>query len=378
MTKTTSPLKSILIGIGAVLVILAIIAGIKGGQIGFMIEQGKSFTQPPETITSATAALQAWPNIFRAIGTVEAAEGITISAEVAGKVKRIAFKSGEYVRAGEVIIEQEMGNEEAQLAALTARLKLAQANFERLSQLKQKNTVSQSELDLARQQKESAQGDVDNLKTTLQKKILRAPFDGRLGIRQVDLGQDLQVGAAIVSLQASNRVRVNFPAPQAWIMQLKKGMAVSLDTGKGPEQLLKTTISAIGAEINPTTRNATVQASLENADNQLIPGMAVKVEVSLSEPREVLAVPGTAIIYAPFGDTVYVVEAGEKPNTLKARQQFIRTGEQRGDFVEVLDGIKAGQKVVAAGAFKLFNGQAVVESSNPAPEYQLNPKPADK
>ncbi|MFO1370241.1 MAG: efflux RND transporter periplasmic adaptor subunit [Marinagarivorans sp.] len=378
MTKTTSPLKSILIGIGAVLVILAIIAGIKGGQIGFMIEQGKSFTPPPETITSAVAEQQAWPNVFKAIGTVEAAEGITISAEVAGKVKRIAFKSGEYVRAGEVIIEQEMGNEEAQLAALTARLKLAEANFERLSQLKQKNTVSQSELDLARQQKESAQGDVDNLKTTLQKKILRAPFDGRLGIRQVDLGQDLQVGAPIVSLQASNRVRVNFPAPQAWIMQLKKGMAVSLDLGKGPDKLLKTTISAIGAEINPTTRNATVQASLENADNQLIPGMAVNVEVSLSEPRNVLAVPGTAIIYAPFGDTVYVVEAGEKPNNLKARQQFIRTGEQRGDFVEVLDGIKAGQKVVAAGAFKLFNGQAVVESSNPAPEYQLNPKPADK
>ena len=133
-----------------------------------------------------------------------------------------------------------------------------------------------------------------------------------------------------------------------------------------------------GAFFTRNPRNATVQASLENADNQLIPGMAVKVEVSLSEPREVLAVPGTAIIYAPFGDTVYVVEAGEKPNTLKARQQFIRTGEQRGDFVEVLDGIKAGQKVVAAGAFKLFNGQAVVESSNPAPEYQLNPKPADK
>ncbi len=378
MTKPTSPLKSILIGTGAVLVILAIIAGIKGGQIGFMIEQGKNFTQPPETIGSTAAQTQAWPNIFKAIGTVEAAEGITISAEVAGKVKRIAFKSGEFVRAGEVVIEQETGNEEAQLATFTARLQLAQSNFERLSQLKQKNTVSQSELDLARQQKESAQGEVDNLKTTLQKKILRAPFDGRLGIRQVDLGQDLQVGAPIVSLQASNRVRVNFPVPQAWVVQLKKGMAVSLDLGKGPDQLLKTTISAIGAEINPVTRNATVQASLENSDNQLIPGMAVKVEVSLTEPREVLAVPSTAIIYAPFGDTVYVVEAGEKPDTLKARQQFIRTGEQRGDFVEVLDGVKAGQKVVSAGAFKLFNGQAVVEGPNPTPQYQLNPSPADK
>ncbi|RZA02405.1 MAG: efflux RND transporter periplasmic adaptor subunit [Moraxellaceae bacterium] len=377
MTRTTTPLKSILIGLGILLVMVLIIAGVKGGQIGFMIEQGKSFTPPPETITSVTAQTQAWPSLFNAIGTVEAAEGIVISAEVAGKVKRIAFKSGEFVRAGEVVIEQESGNEEAQLSALSARLNLAHANFERLAQLKQKNTVSQSELDLARQQKESAQGDFDNLKTTLQKKILRAPFDGRLGIRQVDQGQDLQVGTPIVSLQASNRVRVNFPVPQAWLVQLKKGMAVTLDLGKGPEQHIKTSISAIGAEINPVTRNATVQASLDNSDNQLIPGMAVKVEVSLSEPREVLAVPVTAIVYAPYGDTVYVIEPGEQAGSLKARQQFIRAGEQRGDFVEVLDGIKAGQKVVAAGAFKLFNGQAVVEGPNPAPDYKLTPKPAD-
>lgn len=377
MTKPVTTTKSVLIALAILLVIVMIIGGIKGGQIGFMIKQGESFVQPPETISSVAAAQQSWPNRFTAIGTVESAEGITISAEVAGKVKRIAFKSGEFVRAGEVIIEQETGNEEAQLAAFTARLKLAQTTFERLEQLKQKNTVSQSELDLARQQKESAQGDVDNVKTTLQKKILRAPFDGRLGIRQVDLGQDLQVGAPIVSLQASNRVRVNFPVPQSWVVQLKKGMEVNLDLGK-PGQLIKTSISAIGAEINPTTRNATVQASLENTDNQLLPGMAVKVEVLLSTPKEVLAIPSTAIVYAPFGDTVYVVEPGEQANSLKARQQFIRTGEHRGDFVEILDGLKLGQKVVASGAFKLMNGQAIVESPHPMPDYKLNPQPADK
>lgn len=377
MTKPVTTTKSVLIALAILLVIVMIIGGIKGGQIGFMIKQGESFVQPPETISSVAAVQQSWPNRFTAIGTVESAEGITISAEVAGKVKRIAFKSGEFVRAGEVIIEQETGNEEAQLAAFTARLNLAQTTFERLEQLKQKNTVSQSELDLARQQKESAQGDVDNVKTTLQKKILRAPFDGRLGIRQVDLGQDLQVGAPIVSLQASNRVRVNFPVPQSWVVQLKKGMEVNLDLGK-PGQVLKTSISAIGAEINPTTRNATVQASLENTDNQLLPGMAVKVEVLMSTPKEVLAIPSTAIVYAPFGDTVYVVEPGEQANSLKARQQFIRTGEHRGDFVEILDGLKLGQKVVASGAFKLMNGQAIVESPHPMPDYKLNPQPADK
>jgi membrane fusion protein (multidrug efflux system) len=262
------------------------------------------------------------------------------------------------------------------LSAASARYRLAEANYERMVQLRKKNTVSQNELDTALQQKESAKGEVDNLKTTLDKKVVKAPFDGRLGIRKADLGQDLQVGAEIVSLQATNRVRVNFPVPQFWLAQMSRGLPVSIQLGDGSNRSVKGEVTAVGADINATTRNATVQSSLENANNLLIPGMAVQVQVTLSNPQNVLAVPATSVVFAPFGDTVFVIEKN-KDGHLSARQQFVRLGKARGDFIEVVDGLKAGEVVASAGAFKLRNGQLVTVSKNPAPEYKTEPNPSD-
>lgn len=371
-----SKVKSIGIATATLFSIFLIIVAIKASQFVAMAEAGEAFVPPPESVNTFAAETQEWPLIYSAVGTVEADEGIMIAAEVPGKVQRIAFTSGEYVKAGEVLLEQESSNERAQLAAATARLKLAQANHERLVQLRQKNTVSQSELDAAVQQMESAQGDVDDLKATLAKKVVRAPFAGRLGIRQVDLGQDLQTGVAIVSLQATNRVRVNFPVPQHWLVRVTKGLEVEVRAGDGSDATIKGVVTAIGAEINPVTRNATVQSSLDNADNKLIPGMAVETRVALGSPQPVLAVPSTSVIYAPFGDTVFVVEKDEQGN-LKARQQFVRLGKARGDFVEIADGLKEGDVIVSTGAFKLFNGQSVVVSDIAAPEFKLEPTPAD-
>lgn len=370
--------KSILIAIAAVVGIFLILALTKFSQIFAMVQAGKSFVPPAEAVGAFTAEQQDWPNTFTAMGTVEADEGINISAEVAGKVKQILFKSGERVKAGTVILIQESGNETAQLSAATARLRLAEANYERMVQLRKKNTVSQNELDTALQQKESAQGDVDNLKTTLEKKIVRAPFDGRLGIRKVDLGQDLPVGTQIVSLQATNRVRVNFPVPQYWLVKMTKGLPVSVQLGDGSNNVVKGEVTAVGADIDPVTRNATVQSSLENSNNQFIPGMAVQTQVTLSNPQKTLAVPTTAVIFAPFGDTVFVIEKDKEKNILKARQQFVRLGKSRGDFIEVADGIKAGDQVVSAGAFKLTNGQSVVISKTAQPEFKVEPKPIDQ
>lgn len=370
-------LKSILIAFGLLLLVLAIVAGIKAEQIFTMIKNGESFVPPPEAVSVYQAELQSWPQTYTAIGTVEADEGITISAQVPGKVKRIAFQSGAYVQAGEVLVEQEAVNEKAQLDAAQARLKLAQASYQRLVELRKRNIASQSELDTAVQQVESAKGDVDDLRATLEKKQIRAPFDGRVGIRQIDLGTDLQVGTAIVSLQATNRVRVNFPIPQGWLSQINRGLDVNVAVGDVQGSVVTGKITAIGTEINPTTRNATVQSSLDNADNKLMPGMAVSTTVTLSEPVQVLAVPSTAIIYAPFGDTVFVADKDKQTGALKARQQFVRLGKSRGDFVEVLDGIKVGESVVSAGAFKLFNNQALVISDKPTPEFKTEPTPAD-
>jgi membrane fusion protein (multidrug efflux system) len=369
--------KSIFIAIAAIIAIFLILALTKFSQIFAMVQAGKSFVPPPEAIGSFTAELQDWPNTFTAMGTVEADEGINISAEVAGKVKQILFKSGERVTAGTVILIQESGNETAQLSAATARLRLADANYERMVQLRKKNTVSQNELDTALQQKESTKGDFDNLKTTLDKKVVKAPFDGRLGIRKVDLGQDLPVGTPIVSLQATNRVRVNFPVPQYWLVKMTKGLPVSVQLGDGSNNVVKGEVTAVGADINSTTRNATVQSSLENSTNQFIPGMAVQTQVTLSNPQKVLAIPTTAVIFAPFGDTVFVVEKDKEKGILKARQQFVRLGKSRGDFIEIADGIKVGEQVVSAGAFKLTNGQSVVVSKTAQPEFKADPKPAD-
>jgi len=373
MNKT---FKSFLISLASLGAVILVVGGVKVMQFKAMGAANAATPAPTETVSTFDAEVQQWPNTFSAIGTVEASEGITISAEVAGKVKRIDFKSGDLVKKGTVLIEQETVNEQAQLNAAQARLQLAKTNLERLTQLRKLNTVSQSDLDAGIQQKQSAQGDVDDLKATLEKKIVRAPFDGRLGIRLVDLGQDLRVGGEIVSLQATNSVRVNFPVPQFWLVQMSRGLPVEVGVGNGSDQLLKGEITAIGAEINPTTRNALVQTYLNNDKSLLLPGMAVETKVTLSAPQEVLAVPTTAVVFAPFGDTVFVIEADEQ-GKFHARQQFVRLGRARGDFIEVIDGLKAGEKVASAGAFKLLNGQGVTVSSLPTPEFKQEPNPSD-
>lgn len=369
--------KSIGIAVASLIGIVVIVAGIKFSQFAAMGQAQASTPPPSETVSTFAAEIQKWPNSYTAMGTVEASEGIVIAAEVAGKVKEIRFKSGEQVKKGAVILVQESSNEQAQLSAAEARLRLATSNHQRLVELRKRNTVSQSELDAAVQQMESAKGDVGDLKATLEKKIVRAPFDGRLGIRQVDLGEDLQVGGEIVSLQATNSVRVNFPVPQFWLVQMSRGLPVAVNVGDGSDATITGEITAIGAEISSVTRSAIVQSYLQNDNNQLIPGMAVETQVTLSDPQEVLAVPSTSVIYAPFGDTVFVIEAGEKAGTFKARQQFVRLGKTRGDFVEIVDGLKAGDIVASAGAFKLLNGQAVTIGSLPTPEFKLEPTPAD-
>jgi len=367
-------LKPVLTSILITAVLVGTIVAVKMDQFSVMAEGGGQ-TQPPETISVFVAAQQQWPNTYTAIGTVEADEGIMISAQVPGKVKRITFQSGAEVKSGDVLIEQESINETAQLNAAQARLKLAKTSYQRIRELKTNKLSSQSELDTALQQVESAQGDVDDLNATLQKKLIRAPFDGRVGIRQVDLGTDLQVGTAIVSLQATNRVRVNFPVPQDWLSHMKTSLPVEVATGGHVNQVVQGMVTAIGTEINPETRNVTVQSSLDNGSKALVPGMAVTTTVTLSEPQNVLVVPAAAIVYAPYGDTLFVVV--EKEGKLTAHQQFIQTGKALGDFVEVTKGLQAGEKVVSAGAFKLFNNQAVVIGAKPTPDFKTNPTPKD-
>jgi membrane fusion protein (multidrug efflux system) len=372
-----SLIANILIGGFIILLVVALLAGVKIFQIKSMISAFAATPEEAGTVSTFQVAYQSWPNIYRGVGTVEAQEGITLAAEVPGRVKRIAFKSGDWVEAGAILIEQDRGNETALLQAAEARLQLAASNYQRMVELRKSNTVSQSQLEEALQQRDSARGDVANLKATLDKKIVRAPFSGKLGLRQADLGQDLQVGSPIVTLQATNSVRVNVTVPQDWLINMKTGQDVKISLPNDKTKVLESKLTAIAAELNPVSRNATVQTYVDNAKGWLIPGMAVTTEVILSEPQNILSIPATSVIYATFGDTVFVLEKKEGEDFYRARQQFVRLGKSRGDFVEVLDGLKEGELVVSTGAFKLRSNMRVNIGELPEVEFSLTPDPVD-
>ncbi|WP_340680572.1 efflux RND transporter periplasmic adaptor subunit [Paraglaciecola sp.] len=366
---------AILLSVALLVVIFVVIGGIKAKQIGFMMDSGAAFAQPPETVSVSLAQQQTWPNTLSAVGSLEAWQGLTITAEVDGRIAKIHFDSGQQVKAGDLLIEQEAGNEKALLRASLARLDLAKSSIKRLHSLRDKQSVSQSALDEAAQLLDSTQAEVDNLNITLAKKRIVAPFDGRLGIRKVYLGQDLPIGTEVVTLQSIEQLRVNFRIPQQWFNKVKTGYSVVVATQQNDN--VKGEIIATAAEINNQTRNLHVQAKIDNSLHTLLPGMSVGLEVTLPEEQDVLVIPNTAILYAPYGDTVFVIEKGEQGKADTVRQQFVKLGNSRGDFVAVAEGLETGQQVVSAGAFKLFNGMSVVISDKPEPARSLNPQPTD-
>lgn len=370
MKKLAAPL----IFIAAVLAIIAIVLGIKWSQLP---SEGESFMPPPTAVSVFETQTQTWPSSISAIGTVKADEGIIITAEVPGTVTKIYFNSGDMVKADELLLEQESGNEKAALEAAQAQLRLANYNFGQVSKLRKKNTVSENQYETAKQQLDSAKANVGNIKSSLKKKQIRARFAGRLGIRKVDLGEDLRSGSEIVALHSHEKLKVTFPIPQRWLSRIHAGQQVQAQMIESEGETVSGEITAIDSSVNEVTRNIEVEATLANATGKLYPGMAVDISVSLPETAELLVIPSTAVIYAPFGDTVFVVEKNEDTGQLVARQQFIQIGAQRGDFVAIIKGLNKGDKVASAGAFKLFNGQPVSITEQPEVNYSLNPTPSD-
>jgi membrane fusion protein, multidrug efflux system len=367
--------SAILFSVVLLVVIIAVIGGIKAKQIGFMMDSGESFAQAPETVSATVVEMQTWQNNLSAVGSLEAWQGLVVTAELDGRVAEIHFESGQQVKAGDLLIEQESGNEKALLRSSIARLELAKSNLKRLDALRNKQSVSQSALDEAAQLLDSAQAEVDDLKITLAKRHTTAPFDGRLGIRKVYLGQDLLEGTELVTLQSIDQLRVNFRVPQQWVNKVKPGYPVLVGTQQGDR--VNGEIIATAAEINAQSRNLHVQAKIDNSGHKLLPGMSVGLQITLPDAEQVLVIPNTAVLYAPYGDTVFVIEKGQNGSPDTVRQQFVKLGTTRGDFVAVVEGLEAGQQVVSAGAFKLFNGMSVVQSDNPEPQRSLAPQPTD-
>ncbi len=372
-------IKKIILTIVGLLLLVGALAGLKLLQFQTMAAQGAKFVPPPETVTTATVNADRWQPTLTAIGSVAAVQGVTVSTETSGTVKNIAFESGATVKAGEVLVELDTAIEQAQLRSAAASADLARANLDRARDLRTKNMVSAADFDAAEAQAKQTIAQMDNLRAVLAKKTIRAPFVGRLGIRQINLGQFLDNGAAVVSLQSLDPVYVNFTLPQRYLAQLRVGMTVRVTTDAFPQQTFAGKLTAISPELDSATRNVRLQATLTNPDSRLQPGMFVEVTAVLPETELVLMIPATAVLYAPYGDSVFMIEEKKDEKTgvvgKVLNQKFVRLGRARGDFVVVASGLDAGQTVVSSGVFKLRNGMSVVVDNTLAPQPQLAPRP---
>ncbi len=370
--------KKIVPAIVGLVLLIAVLGGIKALQINRMIKAGSQFVLPPEPVTTANVTTVSWETVLPSIGSLTAVQGVTISTELPGKVVEIAFTPGSGIKRGDLLLRQDTSSEEAQLPGAEASLTLAGRNLSRAKSLVAEEMISQSQLDAAQANFQQAQAAADNLRSQIAKKTIRAPFSGRLGIRLVNLGQSLHEGDAIVSLQTLSPIFVDFQLPQQYLNQVRQGLPVRVTADGLAGRQLTGKITAINPQVTAATRSIGVQATLQNAEELLRPGMFVSVEVLLPKLQTVLSVPITAVLYAPFGDSVFIVEekkTDDGKKHLALRQQFIRLGEKRGDFVSVLSGLSAGESVVSTGVFKLRNGQVVVVDNSLAPEFKLDPKP---
>jgi len=371
--------KPIRIAVALLVAMCVFVFGIKVLQIGKMMSTPQ--TMPATTVSSASVKEEDWAPHLTAVGSVSAVEGAVVSAELAGIVSEINFENGAEAKKGEVLMKLDASQEEALLRSAEAEAQLARTDLERARDLAIKKVVSSAELDSAQSKFRRLNAVVDQMRSNIGKKSLIAPFDGQLGIRQVNVGQMINAGQQVVALTALNPVYVDFALPEQYLSKLAKDLEVTVRADAFPDRQFKGKLTAINSMVDPVTRNVPLQATLQNPDRALHPGMFAKVEVALPETKKTIVIPGSAVSYAPYGDSVFLIEKQKDPKTGKEsqvlRQQFVRIGDARGDFVAITQGLKAGQTVVGTGVFKLRNGMAVTVNNDLAPKPELNPKPAD-
>jgi len=363
----------------SLLVVLGAIAGIKVLQIKTLISQ--KFEIPPESVSTAVVSSQTWQQTLTSVGSLSAVQGVVVAAELDGKIVQVDFEAGNAVKAGDVLVRQDTTVEEAQLRSAEAAVHLAKVNLARTSELLAKATVSEAQFDMDNATYDQAVAAADNIRATIAKKTIKAPFSGQLGIRLINLGQNLKAGDPIVSLQALNPIFVDFYMPQQELAQLKPGLSVRVSGDSMSGKSVEGRLTAINPDVDPSTRNVRVQATVDNDGGILHPGMFVDVAVELPITDKVLPIPATAVLYAPYGDSVYVVDSktdeASGAKQLVVRQQIVRLGVQRGDFVAVESGLKEGETVVTSGVFKLRPGSTVVVNNSVAPDSKLAPTPKD-
>jgi len=364
--------------LAAVIVLLAVIGGIKYAQISAAMAGG-GWKPAPEAVTSLVASAQEWEATLNAIGTAEAVNGVVVSADLPGVVSAIEFESGRAVNEGDILLRLDSSQEEAQLAAAEAKLELAKADLARYEGLVATGIVPRSTYDRAIAEARSTEASANEIRATIARKVIRAPFSGVLGIRQVNLGQYLDAGSPIVPLQQLQPIHVNLSVPQQELGRVSVGAEVRIVDDFSPDVHVGK-VTAIDSMIDEQTRNVRVQATMDNRAKHLKPGMFVKAQIVVGGGAPVVSVPASAISYAPFGDSIFVIEQmkGEDGKSYRGvRQQFVKLGVARGDQVAIVSGLKAGEEVVTSGVFKLRNGAAVQVNNDKKPANELAPKPED-
>ena len=365
-----------------ILMLLAV-ALVLGGVFGFKAFQGQMIKKymsaagaPVQTIATTKASSQDWQSTLSAVGSVLAVNGADLSAEVAGIVESIDFESGSDVKEGEILVHLRAEDDIAHLHSLEAISKLAEITLERDQKILKTQAISQAvvDTDVANLANDTAQ--VAQQQAIIDKKTIRAPFAGHLGIRQVNLGQYLNPGSAIVTLQQLDPIYVDFTLPEQALSQIQVGQKVTAKTDTNPNDVFEGTISAINSKVDEATRNIEVRATFKNPDEKLLPGMFTKVSIDIGSPASFITLPQAAITFNPYGSTVFLVDNSDAEKPV-AKQTFVTTGATRGDQIEVLTGVKAGDEVVTAGQLKLRNGVPIKVNNDIEPTDDVNPKPQD-
>jgi len=365
-----------------VLIAVVIIGGlgfVKSRQIQAAMKEA-NFQPPPIAVTTIVAQKDDWPATFKAIGSVAAVQGVIVSADLSGIVDKITFDSGRAVREGEVLVHLDTRQERAQLVQAEAQRDLAQLNYERSKGLVEQGAIPRADYDRAAADKSATAAKVGEIKATIERKTIRAPFTGVLGIRQVNLGQYLTGGNPVVPLQSLNPIYVNFSVPQQAALQVKVGQVLSVTAGDVAGTVFEGKVTAIDSVVDEATRNVRVQATLSNPKGKLRPGMFVETELHLGRAQPVITLPASAISYAPYGDSVFVVSELKDPSGKTYRgvkQQFVKVDRSRGDQISVISGLNPGDEVVTSGTFKLRNGAAVEVNNKVQPSNNPAPKPED-
>ncbi len=371
--------KRMILMLVGVTLFIGVIAAVKTHQVKAAVAQNSSYKPPPEAVTTIVARQENWPETLAAIGTIAAVRGVTVSADLAGIVARIGFESGKAVKQGDVLVELDTRQERAQLAAAEAARDLARLNLERARGLNAEGVTARADFDQAEAAQKEADARVGEIRATIERKTIRAPFAGSLGIRQINLGQYLNEGAPVVPLQSLDPIYVNFSVPQQQLANLRLGASVRV-TAEGAGVSSTGRVTAVDSVVDPATRNVQVQATLGNADAKLRPGMFVQSSLSIGSSNSAVTVPTSAINYAPYGDSVFVVEDLKDPKgqTYRGvRQQFVKLGSGRGDQVAIVSGVKSGEEIVTSGVFKLRNGAAVQVNNKVQPGNNPAPRPED-